>query len=203
MAQREKPLHLVVLPEESGTKAPDAEVRRGAPDRAAVKGSSPQAAPAPEALLLVGDLARATGKTVRAIHLYEELGLVKAHERSKGRYRLFTEEALLRVRSVIKLQNLGLSLAEIQELLRDQEASGSARFAASKLRGVYQAKLEETRAKLAELRALEAELADSLTYLDACGTACESELSVHSCPNCERHPERPHAPDLVAGVRVS
>ena len=42
-------------------------------------------------LLLVGDIAKAVGKTVRAIHLYEELGLVRAHERSKGRYRLFAQ----------------------------------------------------------------------------------------------------------------
>ena len=40
-------------------------------------------------------MARAVGKTVRAIHLYEELGLLKAHERSKGRYRLFTPDAVL------------------------------------------------------------------------------------------------------------
>src|SRR5438045_103413 len=72
-------------------------------------------------LLQVGDLAKAAGKTVRAIHLYEELGLVRAHERSKGRYRLFTPDALIRVRWISKLQNLGLSLSEIQELVRQQD----------------------------------------------------------------------------------
>src|SRR5215207_2848294 len=66
-----------------------------------------------EELLQVGDLARAVGKTVRAIHLYEELGLLKAHERSKGRYRLFTSDAIVRVRWIGKLQSLGLSLTEI------------------------------------------------------------------------------------------
>ena len=64
------------------------------------------------------------------------------------------------------------------------------------------AKLTETRTKIAELRALEAELEDSLDFLATCHTACESELPVHSCPTCERHPERPNAPDLVAGVHV-
>jgi DNA-binding transcriptional MerR regulator len=151
----------------------------------------------------VGELAKATGKTVRAIHLYEELGLLRAHERSKGRYRLFTEEAVVRVRWIIKLQSLGLSLSEIQELVREQEGSGSAQFAANRLREVYRAKLDETRTKLAELRALESELEDSLAYLTTCDTACEAELPVHSCPSCERHPERPNAPDLVAGVHVS
>src|SRR5882724_11253634 len=85
-------------------------------------------------LLLVGDLAKAVGKTVRAIHLYEELGLVRAHERSKGRYRLFSQDALVRVRWIIKLQNLGLSLSDIQALVRGQNDAASAKFAATRLR---------------------------------------------------------------------
>src|SRR3954468_12624372 len=104
-----------------------------------------------EELLQVGDLARAVGKTVRAIHLYEELGLLKAHERSKGRYRLFTSDAIVRVRWITKLQSLGLSLSDIQALVKEQEATGSAQFAASKLLDVYRAKLEETRLKISEL----------------------------------------------------
>src|SRR2546423_21080 len=100
-------------------------------------------------LLLVGDLAKAVGKTVRAIHLYEELGLVRAHERSKGRYRLFAQDALVRVRWIIKLQNLGLSLSDIQALVRGQTDAASAQFAAMRLQEVYVAKLVETRTKLA------------------------------------------------------
>lgn len=153
-------------------------------------------------LLQVGDLAKATGKTVRAIHLYEELGLLRAHERSKGRYRLFTSDALIRVRWISKLQNLGLSLSEIQELVREQDGSDSATIAAQKLKEVYVARLGETRRKLEELRELEAELEQSLAYLSACDSACESQLPVHSCPSCERHPEHEHAPELVAAVHV-
>lgn len=154
-------------------------------------------------LLQVGELAKATGKTVRAIHLYEELGLLRAHERSKGRYRLFTEDAVVRVRWIAKLQGMGLSLSAIQELVREQETSGSALRAATRLRDVYRAKLSETRAKLSELAALERELEESLTFLETCDTACESELPVHSCPTCERHPERPNAPELISALHLS
>ena len=168
-------------------------------------GSSPFAAEAgaDEGLLLVGDLAKATGKTVRALHLYEELGLLKAHERSKGRYRLFTHEALVRVRWIAKLQGLGLSLSEIQGLVREQEGVVSAQFAAAKLRDVYMAKLEETRQKISELTELQAELEASLKFLYTCNSACQSEVPLHSCPTCERNPERPNAPDLVAGVHAN
>ena len=154
-------------------------------------------------LLLVGDLAKAVGKTVRAIHLYEELGLVRAHERSKGRYRLFTQDALVRVRWIIKLQSLGLSLSDIQALVRGQTDAASAKFAAARLRDVYAAKLSETREKLAELTALESELVQSLEFLSTCHSACESEVTVHSCPTCAKHPEQPNPPELVAGSRVN
>jgi MerR family transcriptional regulator, copper efflux regulator len=153
-----------------------------------------------EVLLQVGELARAVGKTVRAIHLYEELGLLKAHERSKGRYRLFTQDAVVRVRWIIKLQSLGLSLSEIQGIERARSDITSAQSAAARLREVYETKLDETRTKIEELRALETELAASLDYLAGCHTACESEVKVECCPSCERHPEDP--PELVAGANV-
>jgi DNA-binding transcriptional MerR regulator len=155
-------------------------------------------------LLLVGDLAKSVGKTVRAIHLYEELGLVRAHERSKGRYRLFARDALVRVRWIIKLQNLGLSLSDIQALVRGQNDAASAKFAAMRLREVYLAKLVETRSKLAELKALESELEASLEFLSTCHSACESEVSsLHSCPTCAHHADQPNPPELVAGSRVN
>jgi MerR family copper efflux transcriptional regulator len=173
-------------------------------------GSSPDASARPVAgvdegeLLLVGDLAKAVGKTVRAIHLYEELGLVRAHERSKGRYRLFAQDALVRVRWIIKLQNLGLSLSDIQALVRGQNDAASAKFAAIRLQEVYLAKLVETRSKLAELKALESELEASLEFLSTCHSVCESEVSsVHSCPTCAHHAEQPNPPELVAGSRVN
>src|SRR6476646_10222455 len=70
-----------------------------------------------ERLLQVGDIAKATGKTVRAIHHYEEVGLLRPHARSKGRYRLYDQAALHRVRWIGKLHDLGLSLAQIQDMV--------------------------------------------------------------------------------------
>lgn len=156
----------------------------------------------PGNLLQVGELARAAGKTVRAIHLYEDLGLLKPQDRSKGRYRLFSPDSVVRVRWISKLQSLGLSLSDIQELVREHEDSGSAMFAAAKLRDVYGNKLRETRTKIRELVTLEAELEASLHYLSGCDTSCMPELPTHSCCSCARHGEPAPAPDLVAGARA-
>lgn len=157
----------------------------------------------PEDLLQVGELAKAVGKTVRAIHLYEDLGLIHAHERSeKGRYRLFAPDSLQRLRWISKLQHLGLSLSQIQELVRDYEGTDSARLGASKLRDLYLDKLAETQERIAALRSLEVELQASLAYLSTCHSACEPDLSIRSCTECERHANRA-APELVAGLHIS
>src|SRR5690348_14244130 len=71
--------------------------------------------------LRVGDLAKRTGKTVRALHLYEEHGLLAPAERSGGGYRLYTRESELRVRWIDKLQQMGFSLSDIKQIVRDVE----------------------------------------------------------------------------------
>src|SRR5260221_8687790 len=103
------------------------------PSRAAVHAVA-SADEGDEALLQVGDLARLSSKTVRAIHLYEELGLLKPHARSKGRYRLFSHDAVVRVRWIGKLQDLGLSLSTIQTVVREWETSASPPGAMAKMR---------------------------------------------------------------------
>lgn len=155
-----------------------------------------------ENYLQVGDLAKATGKTVRAIHLYEDLGLLEPARRSKGHYRLFSQDAAMRVRWISKLQSLGLSLSEIQQLVQRRETSESAMRAATELKEVYESKLREVKAKLKELKDLETELQASLVYLDQCNVACQQDVAVHSCVSCSRHAEAPVKPELVAGAEL-
>ena len=154
-----------------------------------------------EELLQVGDLAKAGGKTVRAIHLYEELGLLTPHARSKGRYRLFGHDALVRVRWIGKLQELGLTLAQIQTIVKAWEEAPSAPGAMRLMRDSYRTRLAETRAQIARLRALESELASSLSYLDTCDT-CDPARLLDACVACDQHQCDHHAPELVAGFHA-
>src|SRR6266545_692743 len=94
--------------------------------------------------LRVGDLAQRTNKTVRALHLYEELGLLRPSERSKGGFRLYGPDAAVRVRWISKLQEMGFSLPEIREVLNDWESSGSAPDAMYRVRELYTQKLKGT-----------------------------------------------------------
>jgi MerR family transcriptional regulator, copper efflux regulator len=170
------------------------------------EGFEPEPADTCSQLLRVGDLAKMTGKTVRAIHHYEELGLIEPAGRSKGHYRLFDSETPVRIRWIGKLQSLGLSLGEIRALVRSRQASPSALQAAGQLRSMYEEKLVEVRGRLAELTALERELQSSLAYLDACSTSCTPELVPADCAQCERHAQDGRAEerqtDLIMGALV-
>jgi MerR family copper efflux transcriptional regulator len=153
--------------------------------------------------LQVGDLAKVTGKTVRAIHLYESLGLLESAKRSKGGYRLFSADTQSRVRWISKLQSLGLSLSEIQGIAERRKMSGSARSASSDLLLVYEAKLREVRERLAEYQSLEHELVASVDFLKACQHVCVGEPQVSGCAQCERRQEEPgRVPDLVSGAQA-
>jgi DNA-binding transcriptional MerR regulator len=154
-----------------------------------------------EGLMQVGELAKAAGRTVRAIHLYEELGLLRPHGRSKGKYRLFDREALVRVRWIAKLQELGLTLGQIQGIVREWEQAPSAPGAMRLMRSTYRSKLAETRAQIGRLKALEAELAASLNYLETCD-ACDPARLLGACSCCELHQEEQRAPELVAGFHA-
>jgi DNA-binding transcriptional MerR regulator len=149
--------------------------------------------------LRVGDLAAKTQKTVRALHLYEELGLLAPIERSKGNYRLYDPGAVLRVRWISKLQDMGFSLPAIRDVLAEWERSGSASGAMSKIRALYVQKLDETRAQLSRLQTLERELVSSIDYLDTCDT-CAPERLVNACSSCDMHHDT--APELVAGLHA-
>src|ERR1043165_3713000 len=119
-------------------------------------------------LLKVGELARETGKTVRALHLYEELGLLKPAQRTEGGFRLYAPEARERIDWISKLQDMGFSLQEIQEFLRDWEKAAIAPDAMQRVRGTFEEKLRETREHMSRLAQLERDLLASLTYLSSC-----------------------------------
>lgn len=67
----------------------------------------------------VGDLAAATGLTVRTLHYYEEVGLLVASARSESGHRLYGAADVERLYQICLLRRLGLPLGEIGRALDD------------------------------------------------------------------------------------
>jgi DNA-binding transcriptional MerR regulator len=61
----------------------------------------------------VGELSKLTGVTVRALHHYDEIGLVRPSQRSAAGYRLYDEDDALRLQQVLVLRELGIPLDAI------------------------------------------------------------------------------------------
>jgi DNA-binding transcriptional MerR regulator len=64
----------------------------------------------------IGELARQVGLTTRTIRYYEEIGLLNSVKRVEGGKRIYTDKDYQRLKFIKRLKDLGLTLAEMQEL---------------------------------------------------------------------------------------
>ena len=150
-------------------------------------------------LIKVGDLSRRTGKTVRAIHLYEELGLLSPPVRSKGGFRMYSGDGVKRIEWIQKLQDMGFSLTEIKAFIRVWEESSTAPEAMATVREIFSDKLREPRETITRLSDLAGELAESLAYLERC-RSCSPDQGQSECCSCENHGADREVPLLVDGI---
>ncbi len=64
----------------------------------------------------IGELANRVGLTTRTIRYYEEIGLLNSIKRVEGGKRVYTDRDYQRLKFIKRLKDLGLTLAEMQEL---------------------------------------------------------------------------------------
>lgn len=67
-------------------------------------------------LLQIGEVAEMLGITTRTIRYYEEFGIMAPPQRLEGGNRVYAKEDILRLKFILKLKEIGLSLKEMQEL---------------------------------------------------------------------------------------
>lgn len=146
----------------------------------------------------IGDLARRSHKSARAVRLYEEKGLLGRALRTEGGHRIYSEAALERLAWIDKLKILGLSLADIRAFLDELAEANTAPDAMARARGMFSKKLDEVRTQIAALRELEMELHDGVAYLDAC-QGCAPSTQPTACSSCGQ-PHPVEAPPIVLGL---
>jgi DNA-binding transcriptional MerR regulator len=70
----------------------------------------------------VGDVARLAGVTVRALHHYDRIGLLRPSVRSGSGYRGYAQADLVRLQRILAYRELGFALADIGRLLDDADS---------------------------------------------------------------------------------
>jgi DNA-binding transcriptional MerR regulator len=67
--------------------------------------------------LKVGEVAKRTGLSVRTLHFYDEIGLLRPSQHTKSQHRLYGPPELARLQQIKSLRQLGFSLDEIRACL--------------------------------------------------------------------------------------
>src|SRR3569623_379879 len=93
----------------------------------------------------IGEVAAATGLTVRTLHHYDEIGLLAPSGRTEAGYRLYSDGDVRRLYRIVALRRLGLALGEIAPLLEGDGQGG----AAGDPRALIRAQLERLDAEAA------------------------------------------------------
>jgi MerR family transcriptional regulator, thiopeptide resistance regulator len=95
----------------------------------------------------VGELARLAGITVRTLHHYDRIGLVRPSERTAAGYRSYDVHDLDRLHRILVYRELGFPLEEVATLLDDPDADPAAHL--RRQHRLLRDRLERTRAMVA------------------------------------------------------
>ena len=110
--------------------------------------------------LKIGEVAKETGVSVKAIRFYEKIGLIPAPDRifSSG-YRLYTDRDVRRLRLIKRVKLLGIRLSQIKEIVASLKGEGcDCNRLKPHLQKLVDEQLDEIDQKLRELSLLRTEL---------------------------------------------
>ena len=134
----------------------------------------------------IGELAKELHINPKTIRYYEEVGLLSKPRRSESGYRLYSEHEIERLRLVTRAKLLGLSLAEIKELV-EYAVDGRCNALEQRLLSLVETKLGEIDQKMRDLATFREELMRyKLDLSNRLSSVCREEhtLSVSSSCSC-------------------
>ncbi|MCM3774347.1 MerR family transcriptional regulator [Priestia aryabhattai] len=67
----------------------------------------------------IGKFSKKTGVSIRTLHYYDEIGLLKAQKDPNSRHRLYGEDHIVKLQKIVALKFLGYNLEEIGLMLMD------------------------------------------------------------------------------------
>lgn len=109
--------------------------------------------------MAIGGMAKRTDTNVETIRYYERAGLLPTPARSLGGYRLYGLEHVKRLSFIRRARALGFSLHEVRKLL---ELAEHRRRPCAEARRLAARHLQDVRAKIADLRAMERVLGETV-----------------------------------------
>lgn len=114
----------------------------------------------------VGEIAEATGVSVRSIRYYERAGLLQATRRANG-YREFDASAIERVRAIRDLLETGFTIDEVVSLANCLPSVTTNARCSAQTATLYRSKLQKIDTQLHTLTQLRRRIEERLAALDS------------------------------------
>jgi MerR family transcriptional regulator, mercuric resistance operon regulatory protein len=124
--------------------------------------------------LTIAGVAKAAEVGVETVRYYERRGLVPQPKRGLGSFRHYQADHVQRIRFIKRAQDLGFTLQEIASLLKLEDGTDR-----RSIRRIAEARLEDTRRRIADLQRIESALA-------------------HLLHDCATHAKAPRCPIIAA-----
>jgi DNA-binding transcriptional MerR regulator len=116
--------------------------------------------------LRIGELAAEVGLSSQAIRFYESRGLLGPSERAGKGYRYYGDAEILRIKKIQGLQQLGLSLDDIGNVLPLYYADPTGIAGKRKILEILRAQLEETDRKIAAMQGFRDEIVRNIAKFE-------------------------------------
>ena len=153
----------------------------------------------PDKAARIGSVARLLGLTPRALRYWEQRGLLPSPRRTDGGSRLYSEQQVSSVRGVVRLKRAGMSLDEICTLRDHLRRSPTALAGMGEVAAVLADREEQVRALVADLQALQAELAAAREAVLRCD-GCQGKTFDRDCIDCLDHRSGQRLPCCLRSV---
>lgn len=121
--------------------------------------------------LTIGTLSSQTGCSVPTIRYYEKIGLLPSPDRASNGHRYYRDDDLKRLTFIRRCRDFGFPIDDVRKLVDMFEDCDRACL---EVRDMAQARLDDVRAKLEEMKQLEASLA---SFVCSCNAACGGGLT--------------------------
>ncbi len=111
-------------------------------------------------LIHIGELANELNITTRTIRYYEEISLMEAPQRLKNGIRVYSAEDIRRLKFILRLKELGITLKEMHELAEVYRMSRDTEVFMPKLVAILDAHLSKIDDKISKITSLRTEISN-------------------------------------------
>ena len=127
-------------------------------------------------MIKIGDFSKLAHISIKALHHYDTLGLLKpVHVDRFSGYRYYEIGQLSRINRILALKDLGLSLEQVTELLRED-------LSVAEMRGMLRLKQMDLSIRIEEEQARLLRVEQRLRQLEMDGSLQHSEIALKELP---------------------